>query len=42
MPKGVREALSDVLQEHGQMELEEANEYLDQMEKDGRYKQETW
>jgi sulfite reductase alpha subunit-like flavoprotein len=42
MPKGVREALSDVLQEHGQMELEKANEYLDQMEKDGRYKQETW
>ncbi|KAH0401007.1 riboflavin synthase domain-like protein, partial [Aureobasidium melanogenum] len=42
MPKGVREALSDVLREHGQMQLEQANEYLDQMEKDGRYKQETW
>jgi len=42
MPKGVREALSDVLREHGQMEMEKANEYLDQMEKDGRYKQETW
>jgi sulfite reductase alpha subunit-like flavoprotein len=42
MPKGVREALSDVLQEYGQMEPEKANDYLDQMEKDGRYKQETW
>ncbi|KEQ71076.1 NADPH dependent diflavin oxidoreductase-like protein 1 [Aureobasidium namibiae CBS 147.97] len=42
MPKGVREALSDVLREYGHMELEKANEYLDQMEKDGRYKQETW
>jgi sulfite reductase alpha subunit-like flavoprotein len=42
MPKGVREALSDVIQEHGQMVSEKANAYLDQMEKDGRYKQETW
>ncbi|KAI4720690.1 NADPH dependent diflavin oxidoreductase-like protein 1 [Aureobasidium sp. EXF-10727] len=42
MPKGVREALSDVLRENGQMEAEKANEYLDRMEKDGRYKQETW
>ncbi|KAI5198668.1 hypothetical protein AUEXF2481DRAFT_46522 [Aureobasidium subglaciale EXF-2481] len=42
MPKGVREALSDVLREHGQMEANKASEYLDQMEKDGRYKQETW
>ncbi|THW23715.1 NADPH dependent diflavin oxidoreductase-like protein 1 [Aureobasidium pullulans] len=42
MPKGVREALADVLKEHGQMTAEEASEYLDQMERDGRYKQETW
>lgn len=42
MPKGVREALSNVLHEHGKMGLEKANEYLDQMEKNGRYKQETW
>lgn len=42
MPRAVREALSNVLQEHGQMEIDKANEYLDQMEKDGRYKQETW
>lgn len=42
MPKGVREALSDVLREHGQMQSKQANEYLEQMEKDGRYKQETW
>lgn len=42
MPKGVREALSDVLKEHGQMDADKASEYLDQMETDGRYKQETW
>lgn len=42
MPKGVREALSEVLKDHSQMDLDQANEHLDQMERDGRYKQETW
>ncbi|TKA81944.1 hypothetical protein B0A55_01932 [Friedmanniomyces simplex] len=44
MPKGVREALVDVLVEQGGdgMGREEAEVYVDGMEKEGRYKQETW
>jgi sulfite reductase alpha subunit-like flavoprotein len=45
MPKGVREALVDVLVDDGggsTMSREEAEAYLDKMEKEGRYKQETW
>lgn len=43
MPKGVREAFLDVLVEHsGSLSREEAEHYLDSMEKAGRYKQETW
>lgn len=42
MPKGVREALVDVLTEEGGMSKAEAEAYLDGMEKTGRYKQETW
>jgi sulfite reductase alpha subunit-like flavoprotein len=42
MPKGVREALIDVLAEHGSLSAAEAESYLQQMEKSGRYKQETW
>ncbi|KAI7282038.1 riboflavin synthase domain-like protein, partial [Hortaea werneckii] len=44
MPKGVREALVDVLVQYGRegMAREEAEGYLDSMEKAGRYKQETW
>ncbi|KAK4625115.1 NADPH-dependent diflavin oxidoreductase 1 [Fulvia fulva] len=42
MPKGVRQALLDVLVEHKDgMSMEEAETYLDLMEKNGRYKQET-
>nr|POE62253.1 nadph-dependent diflavin oxidoreductase 1 [Quercus suber] len=44
MPKGVREALLDVLV-HGGGAMQargDAETFLDQMEKDGRYKQETW
>ena len=41
MPKGVREALLDVLVEQS-MGREDAERYLDKMEKEGRYKQETW
>lgn len=43
MPKGVRQAILDVLVEHsGNMGVEDAESYLDRMEKTGRYKQETW
>jgi len=42
MPKGVRQALVDVLQERGGQNEEEAQSYLDDMERSGRYKQETW
>ena len=47
MPKGVREALVDILatkEDSGRLILdrEEAELYLDRMEKEGRYKQETW
>ncbi|KAK5114776.1 hypothetical protein LTR85_010089 [Meristemomyces frigidus] len=43
MPKGVREALVDVLVERGDgMTPEGAEAYIDGMEKQGRYKQETW
>ena len=45
MPKGVREALVDVFVEEDEgkgMERDEAETYLDRMEKEGRYKQETW
>jgi len=43
MPKGVREAFLDVLVEQNtSMTREEAEAYLDGMEKAGRYKQETW
>lgn len=43
MPKGVREAFLDILVEQSaNMSREEAEAYLDGMEKAGRYKQETW
>lgn len=43
MPKGVREAFLDVLVDQStSMSREEAEAYLDGMEKAGRYKQETW
>ncbi|KAK4502826.1 hypothetical protein PRZ48_006252 [Zasmidium cellare] len=43
MPKGVRQAILDALVEHSDsLSAEEAEAYLDRMEKSGRYKQETW
>lgn len=43
MPKGVREALVDVLVMRGDSVTKEGAEvYVDNMEKEGRYKQETW
>lgn len=42
MPQAVREALIEVFQEGGSMTREDAEGYLTRMEKEGRYKQETW
>lgn len=43
MPKGVRQAILDALVAHsGSLSAEQAEAYLDGMEKGGRYKQETW
>ena len=42
MPQAVREALIEVFQGGTRMEREDAEAYLIQMEKEGRYKQETW
>ena len=42
MPQAVREALIEVFERGGPMEREAGEQYLLTMEKDGRYKQETW
>lgn len=45
MPKGVREAFLDVIQGDESMQdqgREQVEVYLDRLEKEGRYKQETW
>ncbi|PNS17437.1 NADPH-dependent diflavin oxidoreductase 1 [Sphaceloma murrayae] len=42
MPKGVRQAFVDVIKQQASLEAEEAEAYLDKLEKQGRYKQETW
>lgn len=42
MPAAVRGALTDVFGQHGGMTQGEAETYLTRMEKEGRYKQETW
>jgi len=42
MPKGVRQALVDIVQEQSGCDEAQAEAYLDKMEKAGRYKQETW
>ena len=42
MPQAVREALITVFQQEGKMTREEAEISLVKMEKDSRYKQETW
>lgn len=42
MPLAVREALVEVFVNEGNMERDEAEKYLAAMEKDGRYRQETW
>jgi sulfite reductase alpha subunit-like flavoprotein len=42
MPQAVREALIEVFQQEGHMSRADAEAYLVKMEKDSRYKQETW
>jgi sulfite reductase alpha subunit-like flavoprotein len=42
MPQAVREALIEVFQMQGDMAREDAEGYFAKMEKEGRYKQETW
>lgn len=42
MPKGVREALVEIIRENSDADGEGAEKFLDRMEKGGRYKQETW
>ncbi|CAD6570080.1 MAG: NAPDH-dependent diflavin reductase [Alectoria sarmentosa] len=42
MPRAVRAALVDVFRERGAMDQKDAEGYLEVMEKEGRYKQETW
>lgn len=42
MPQAVRAALVDVFLEHGPMDQADAIKYVEDMEKEGRYKQETW
>ena len=42
MPKAVRAALIDVYRKEGNINEGAAESYLERMEKDGRYQQETW
>ncbi len=42
MPQAVREALIEVFQKEGTVDRASAEQYLMSMEKEGRYKQETW
>ncbi len=42
MPQAVRVALTEAFTESGDMRQGDAEAYLQTMEKEGRYKQETW
>lgn len=42
MPQGVRASLVEVFKQKGDMDQRAAEGYLQEMEKQGRYKQETW
>ncbi|KAF2218716.1 hypothetical protein BDZ85DRAFT_207516 [Elsinoe ampelina] len=42
MPKGVRQAFVDIIKDKQGSSEEAAEAYLDRLEKQGRYKQETW
>lgn len=42
MPKSVQKALKKIFHEQGGMSEQKAEQYFEQMEKDGRYQEETW
>lgn len=42
MPKAVRAGLVDVFRQRGGMDQKDAEAYMEAMEREGRYKQETW
>ena len=42
MPTAVRAALVDIFQDGGEMDQAAADAYIERLEKNGRYKQETW
>jgi sulfite reductase alpha subunit-like flavoprotein len=42
MPNDVRGALRDIVQANANMTEEQAEEFLKQMERQGRYSTETW
>jgi sulfite reductase alpha subunit-like flavoprotein len=42
MPQAVRQALIDAFAQEGEMAVEDATAFLAKLEKEGRYKQETW
>ena len=42
MPDAVKSAFIDVFRDHGNMTLEEANNYYETMQRTKRYQQETW
>ena len=42
MPLAVRQALVDIFQQEGGITSSDAEAYLNRLEKEGRYKQETW
>ena len=42
MPDNVRDALIEVIQQEGQMTEEEAQEYVENLDRTKRYQAETW
>lgn len=42
MPADVTRALQRVIAVHGNMSIEQANDYLTKVEKEGRFQQECW
>jgi sulfite reductase alpha subunit-like flavoprotein len=42
MPQAVRQALTEVFVTEGGMTIEDAEDFLKKLEKEGRYLQETW
>jgi sulfite reductase alpha subunit-like flavoprotein len=42
MPNSVQEALMEVAKKEGQLSEEEAKQFVQNLERNGRYQQETW